>query len=525
MMGHLVKNQFIYLNIPPQVNAFSLQHEVSRSYWNVIVPQLEKLFDRIAGTDEIIEIDRLEIDAGVFTFDQIEHNQWVGEISERISRLLEEMIRTRSTNTGISFTNPSMASFRQWLYYMQKGYLPWNSKSGGEEWHRQVFETLATDYNSVAELRKQILANAIVRERIIYQHDDAFLEKLIAILTARSQQGLRDIVDEMTEVFFLVKRKENSFVTGVRLEIRQSVYRAVLVLAAGHEKPGPAGFAEKICSLWIRDAAAVLKVIDLSSGKNNRVVQLIEKMADKKSMNRRQEDHTVSANKKTLTDIKDNKDTRENTVNSTKPDADTIAGTPAPEDIAAAETFITGKKGTKQQQPAGNEMSNEGVFVSNAGIVMLHCFLYPLFNYLGFIKGNELTDDASRLKALHLLYYLATGKDEAPEYDLLIPKILCGYAIDMPVPSGIVLEEEEKKEADGLLAEVLAQWKRPISVAGLREGFIQRGGKFFTRNESLNLIVETNTIDVLLNTLPWGMGVIKLPWMVKPLMVDWGGER
>jgi hypothetical protein len=108
---------------------------------------------------------------------------------------------------------------------------------------------------------------------------------------------------------------------------------------------------------------------------------------------------------------------------------------------------------------------------------------------------------------------------------LLIPKILCAYQADAPVPSGIQLSEEEKAEADNLLSELIIQWKRDISPAALREGFLQRGGKFFVKNETLNLVIENNTIDVLLNTLPWGISMIKLPWMEKILAVDWGGER
>ncbi|MBX2924703.1 MAG: hypothetical protein KF746_21050 [Chitinophagaceae bacterium] len=525
MMVHLIKKQSIYLSIPLQVNAFSLQHEVSRSYRNVIVPQLEKLFDRIAGTDEIIEIDKLEIDAGIFTIDQIEHNQWADEISEQISRRLEEMIRSNSESTGISFTGLGMSGFRQWMYYMQKGYLPWNNKIRGEEWHRQVFETLAADYNSVTELRKLVLANAYVRERIVYQHDELFIEKLITILTARTQKGLKEIVDEMTELFFLARRKETLFQHAPYREIRQSIYRAVLVLSSVNKKPGPAEFAEIICSLWVRNAGTVSKLAGLPVIRNNTVWKLVEKLTDKRNQAQLlQKDQAAIPGKRILPGTNDNNEDREQMAGSQKAVNDNKAATPVPDDIIMTETFITGRVVKKQEQPVSHEVSKD-IFVSNAGMVMLHCFLYPLFNYLGLIKNNEFTDDNSRLKALQLLYYLATGRDKAPEYDLLIPKILCGYAIDMPVPSGVELTEDEKKETDGLLSEVIAQWKKPISIAGLREGFLQRGGKLFVRNERLNLVVETNTIDVLLTTLPWGMGVIKLPWMPKPLMVDWGGER
>jgi hypothetical protein len=34
-------------------------------------------------------------------------------------------------------------------------------------------------------------------------------------------------------------------------------------------------------------------------------------------------------------------------------------------------------------------------------------------------------------------------------------------------------------------------------------------------------VVENKTHDVLLSFLPWGYGIIKLPWLERPLFVDW----
>ena len=521
-MGHLIKKQFIELAISSEVNAFSLQHEVSQSYWNAIVPELEKIFDRIAGGDDIIEIDKLEIDAGVFNIDQIAHNQWVTVIGERIFRVLEEMIRSRSTEKSIRFTCRGVAGFQQWIYYMQKGYLPWNCTKRGEEWHQQVFETLATDYNSVAELRRLILTNADVRDRIVYQYSEVFLEKLVAILTATNQHGLIGTVNDLTEVFFFIERDKTPSRPELRKEINQSLYRSALVLASGNEKLAPAEFAKAICALWINDAAIVLKRLDRFGVRRNTVMEIIEKLANKKaSRDHRLQNGRRPLDKNVMPISADNlpqkySPVQEDTVMDDKTGIDTSS-------IVKAEALFE-KQQIRETAPIKKSVPEEGIFVSHAGIVMLHCFLQPLLNYIGLITDNEFADDNNRIKALYLLHYLATGNETAEEHELLIPKILCSYGIDMPVPF-IALSEKEKEEADNLLTEVIAQWKRPISAGILREWFLQRGGKFFVKNETWNLLVETNTFDVMLSTLPWGMGVVKLPWMEKILMVDWGGER
>jgi hypothetical protein len=61
------------------------------------------------------------------------------------------------------------------------------------------------------------------------------------------------------------------------------------------------------------------------------------------------------------------------------------------------------------------------------------------------------------------------------------------------------------------------------SPDGLREGFLQREGKLEKRADGWRLIVERKTIDVLLDRLPWGVGMVALPWMGEEVVwVEWG---
>jgi hypothetical protein len=59
------------------------------------------------------------------------------------------------------------------------------------------------------------------------------------------------------------------------------------------------------------------------------------------------------------------------------------------------------------------------------------------------------------------------------------------------------------------------------SIDGLRETFLQRNGKLFTKNDNLALQIEQSSIDMLLDHLPWNLGIIKLPWMKDLLKVEW----
>ena len=121
------------------------------------------------------------------------------------------------------------------------------------------------------------------------------------------------------------------------------------------------------------------------------------------------------------------------------------------------------------------------------------------------------------------MQFLVTGKDETEEFDLVLSKILCGIGIDEVVPTTILPYEETKTECDALLMEVVKYWAvlKNTSIGGLREGFLQRNGKLLRVDDGWLLRVEQKATDVLLNHLPWGIGIIKLPWMNEMLFIEW----
>ena len=123
---------------------------------------------------------------------------------------------------------------------------------------------------------------------------------------------------------------------------------------------------------------------------------------------------------------------------------------------------------------------DEGVFVACAGLVLLHPFLPQLFGALGIAKDDRLVDPE---RALGLLHHLSTGQSFAPEYDLLLPKLLCSLPLDTPVDFRIALTAAEEEEADALLAAVIRHWDAlgDTSVDGLRGSFLVRPGKLSRR--------------------------------------------
>ena len=48
-----------------------------------------------------------------------------------------------------------------------------------------------------------------------------------------------------------------------------------------------------------------------------------------------------------------------------------------------------------------------------------------------------------------------------------------------------------------------------------------RRGALRPHEEAWRLTVEPGPFDMLLDRIPWGYGLLKLPWMAQVLHVDW----
>ena len=163
------------------------------------------------------------------------------------------------------------------------------------------------------------------------------------------------------------------------------------------------------------------------------------------------------------------------------------------------------------------------IHISNAGLVLLHPFLPGLFQELYLTIENKWVSDAEQYKAVLILEFLASGNEGFEEFNLMLNKLLCGISMNEIVDANTKLDDEIKLECEDLLNNVITHWSvlRNISVAGLREAFLQRSGELLKIETGWFLKVEKSGVDLLLNQLPWNIGIIKLQWMNESLTVEW----
>ena len=91
------------------------------------------------------------------------------------------------------------------------------------------------------------------------------------------------------------------------------------------------------------------------------------------------------------------------------------------------------------------------------------------------------------------------------------------------LPDDILLAENEKKECDQLLGVVINYWEalKGSGKEALQETFFRRNGKLSFNDKHYLLQVEKNATDILIERLPWGIGIIQLPWLDYLIHVEW----
>lgn len=498
-MTHLIKKQVIDCRISKSLDAFRVQHQLSQVYWSALLPAIEKAFDEVNNTDEVIVIDKLEIDLGQLTETHLTQKEWIIELQRTLTGELKANITAPSQQQQAGTRKQARIIHigRQWLFFVQHGYLPWNAINITPQWHQEALEALAANFDCIQELRRLIHSNRRVMQRIIQQYDTPFLTGLLEVLTAKKNDSIHPLIEELYLVYQQVQPTDATIILLSKTAFRKTAMEKVIAAAAQQAT----GFSAEATALQL--LKAMIKTQPAASA-------LHAKLADQLPFlqpvwNKMVE--TLPAAPITPKPVAE--EPAPPTNNETTIDPDLIKTTPTekPFEEAIAPT-----------------VDKDGIFTELAGLVLLHPFLLSLFRQLEWVQDRSFVNKECQQRAILLLHFLATAETTTPpEYALVIPKVLCGYPLQEPLHIEPELTTSIIEEAEHLLEVIIQRWEvlKSTSIDGLREGFLLRKGLLQKVETGLRLRIKSSSIDMLLDQLPWGIGMIKLPWMKDLLKVEW----
>jgi len=442
------------------------------------VPALQQLLDRYSPGQAVIAIDEIVCDIS------IDDNEIDGLLTEKIIQQLEKQLKEKVMLFEQDKKAPGieMRFAETLLFYLENGYMPWwaTIKTKGElnELIARLTGMPTATFDALLILLKQ---NAVVN-RICNDFEDAtfwsFFKLLpgyddnIAIITAWREDHLAFINDKKLtagkyQVSFLYKKnllKSLSFHTAGQLPYNIAEINEQFV----HLFTAEAGYELKsIKKLFAGEAAEPVFQI------NNQALKTLLKM--------------ISSSNEERSTAKD----------ASKPG-----------------------KAVENAEKAETPQAAEPVYINNSGLVIIAPYLGMFFKDTGVVKGDEIIDAT---KALTLLNYIVTGRDTFAEFEIPLPKLLCGLELQDAVSARYEITGTDIESVNELLSSVIANWPilKNTSVEGLRETFLLREGKLTLKANGFYLKVQQNAVDVLLDHLPWNISMVKLPWMEHILYVDW----
>lgn len=180
----------------------------------------------------------------------------------------------------------------------------------------------------------------------------------------------------------------------------------------------------------------------------------------------------------------------------------------------------------RESHQIGDAGPEHAIAVETAGLILLHPFFGRLFGHLEWLDDTGKLRADRRWHAVQALQWIACGRCGLPEPTLVMEKTLCGIPLhevaEFPILDGAVTGE-----CEAMVAAAIGHWSvlGKTSVDGLREAFLRRDGLLEWKDRSIHLAVARKPYDLLLDRLPWSLGLVMFAWLAGPIHVRWGREE
>lgn len=554
---HLIHRQILEFTFPTKKEAMDGQHMISRLYQQELTTLINELFDELVSPDEHLRIDRLEVDLG-----RISNLALADDFRTSLARKLEDELlkKIRGANftehrggdaagsnsgpksEGFTMETATHSDLDLFRMFIKTGQLPWWGEKELVNPPEKLVQKLVNEQPErlVKELER-LLQSETYSRRMIYQLPDESLQQLLEILQTQWTASRLEEVFRVHEALVRIHQQTRLVPlsnSNFRVLIWQATFNFGLRQSSSFSSPIFKIISQEQRSIKLSDQVPFRdSPPDLTFSKRSHALQsyllfVVEELAIQK-------DSGAESNAKFIAELLDmiKEGASKLGLSRQHPLAEIVENFSdldsqiadvkqlTPDELREAESTEAHDRQKKNDtnRPTLKIDLEEGVQVENAGLVIIAPFLPRFFENLGLVsKGEFVTDTATRRGAL-LLQYLITGEEEVPEYELLLNKVLCGLPIDEPLARSLEVSEREQQEMDDLLESVITHWKalKKTSVQALRETFLKREGLLSEEANGWKLLVERQTLDVLLDHLPWGISIIKMPWNEKMVQVEW----
>ncbi len=478
---HIIHLEEISLTLTSAKGIHPLQERVSRLCQDALHPRLDTLFSSLVHPNQWIRLEELSIDLGHITLDNLQ-TQWVDLVLAEVERALEKQLAghwetindQEKKDKALAYHGIQLSAREEevFLFFLEHGYIPWwgDKKLVGVFWEEIV------QRDTIELVLKARMSDLIVGS-------SGALRRLLSRIPKRNYVNFAKLlVPQSKKQWVRPPEKHLRSVDG----LRQFVAKYPL-------------FIDRLWEKWI--------------------VWIISASNDRVNFTRSVEEEVFKLANEVLQAMEASEELH---------------------DELFYKNIVLLKDGpTSARQAPSREMNveraayheekkletKEGIYIDNAGLLLLHPFLPNLFENVGLTKEHQFINSHTCQQAIYLLQYLVNGErsEVCPEYELVLNKIICGWPVNDPLDAILQPSTLMFDEADVMLQSVMRHWDsvRKLEVEGLRSLLINRLGRLTTNGTGWQIRVETQAQDLFLESMPWGVGIISFPWLDKLISVNW----
>ncbi len=541
---HHIKKQVFEIKLKDKNKYSEIREKISSANYEVL-KALDALFNDYFTGDKVVMIDKLEIDLGNITVDEIEHNLSV-KIKEKLIIQLDQKMGGLPGSGKIKLVTPegkivtavssemknligdSILSKEDFIlkvvsYFLRTGLIPWYASGQIENMGNEIIALIKTCPEKTTKILSENITSVNVRERIAKQFPNEIVIEIARLYNDKSSEVISPWFKEMQYIFNKLsadKNKINFIFYLIRLAIIEIIGNNVI----GY-------ISDKIILQYF-----VRQIMDKAAAPEEILTHLHSAVYDFKKVGHHVTTvgmlpgilkSILASTEKNLIIIHDKMDIKNPDLLNEKVNKINAA--------VIDENELTSKGKTSGKIPnteieakylgekVKEELPENQININNAGLVLLTPFFIQFFKNLNLTREDKFWGYGEQIKAVQILQYLAAGTENNPENVLVLNKLLCGIDISFPIEREIILSESDKHECGELLLSVIRHWRalKNISVSGFRESFLMRNGLLDFDDYKVLLRVDQKAFDMLLNKLPWSFSIVSLPWMKKNLYVEW----
>lgn len=537
-MQHIIQKQTLDIRLEHNDRAIEQQQAFRKLYWERLVPAMDKVFSELIPAGQTLRLEYLELNLGTIPEEQLE---------AKIIQLIKEQLRELTLKAELSSHSGSIkmqtavdekqqahlihqkeADWKALIFFLKNGIYPWWFATQSSPPSPSVLlEHCIKKRVDEIILFFQKNTNPIIWERLEKQFTASQLQTVLRTIQNTSLSNFEPIIQLkdmllQQEIIFLLKKEELTIsVSKWKEATTQSFKKIICALIKEQLKTNtinPIVFIQRFIKIFIEKTKispaqlhtalqtitnSKIPAISVSQRSDlKRLIKILEQQFILKNEN-------PAAKARSSTSENSTKQSVENSSNSTTLEKKHKLRKSNSENPIAKIEF--------------RKLIEEGVFVNNAGLVLIAPFLSRYFERLNLLENDNFTNTETQERAVQLSQYLLTGATHFSEQDGFLNKVLCGWPPEEPIQTTLELDETMIKESEALLKAIIQHWGAlgNSSIAALREGYLQREAKLVDLTEQYKLIVERKTLDILMDKIPWSFHAIKLPWMEKRLLVEW----